>query len=215
MTTDGRRTADLPSAAATKAHEIPVNDAGASRRVTGGALAALQPWAWVTGKYYTQVCLPGFGNAQLANGDLYVVPLLVPAAYAVDRIACAVTTGGSAGAVIRLGIYADASGQPGALLVDAGTVAATTTGGKQITIAKTLSAGLWWLALVCQGAPVTTPTLAGSYADALGIGGFDAADDLIGSAGARYGTSITGALADPWAGGSITSFSPRIGVRCA
>jgi len=58
-----------------------------------------------------------------------------------------------AGATIRMGIYnSDSSGFPGTLLIDAGTVdASTTTGYKSIAVNVTLPTGRFWIAGVSQG----------------------------------------------------------------
>lgn len=72
-----------------------------------------------------------------------------------------VTTAGSAGSVIRFGVYDDVKGTPTSLVNDAGTAASTATGfveksGLSITIP---SSGFYNLTAVPQGAPATSPTL--------------------------------------------------------
>jgi hypothetical protein len=61
---------------------------------------------------------------------------------------------GASGAVIRLGIYSPSSstGLPSTLVLDAGTVDATSTGYKQITISQSLNAGHYYLCALSQGA---------------------------------------------------------------
>lgn len=81
----------------------------------------------------------GSGVAQTAN-SLYARPLLLPASGTFDRISCYVHTA-SSGHSIRLGIYEmNSSGQPGALVLDAGTANVATTGLKEITISQALTA---------------------------------------------------------------------------
>lgn len=94
-------------------------------------------------------------NAFITYGRLAVPEVTV------DRIGVEITGAGSAGALLRLGIYADDGGKPGALLLDAGTVDGTLTGVQSISISKTLDAQVVWLAVAVQGAPVTTPTVRG------------------------------------------------------
>ena len=79
-------------------------------------------------------------------------PVPISATMTADRIGCNIGTTGSAGAVVRLGIYGSTSEyRPGSLVLDAGTLAAdATTGNKEITISQSLTAGLYWLALVSQ-----------------------------------------------------------------
>jgi len=79
---------------------------------------------------------------------------------AFDRITIEVTTAGSVGSLIRLGIYnTDSGGFPSTLVLDAGTVDSTTTGVKSITITQTLAPGLYCLVACAQGAPVSDPVV--------------------------------------------------------
>lgn len=77
----------------------------------------------------------------------------------VDRIALRTTTGGGAGSVIRVGIYAPtADGLPGTLLADLGTQVSTGTG----TLEWTTTAGVNGLVMLAAAAQVgTAPTIAG------------------------------------------------------
>jgi hypothetical protein len=86
-----------------------------------------------------------------------------------DRIAIEITGAGSAGAVYRLGIYAEnpETGGVGDLILDAGTVAATSTGAAEIMIDQALS-GLVYLACAVQGAAVTSPSVRSYNADVIG-----------------------------------------------
>lgn len=95
-----------------------------------------------------------------ANGYLVVSPFVVPQLATLDRVGVNVSgTAGSAGSVARIGIYADdGAWKPADLLLE--TVAATTvTGLILVTVNITLSAGLYWVGLVQQGAPATLPSL--------------------------------------------------------
>jgi hypothetical protein len=77
-----------------------------------------------------------------------------------------VTTGGTAGAVVRLGIYnvATDGNLPGALLADYGTVVATGTGFQEKIIPgnQVLAPGIYFLAAATQGAAATRPILRGT-----------------------------------------------------
>lgn len=106
--------------------------------------AALTP-GFVDGLYY--VANPSGMSAPTRNIEAdrqYFIPIHVPVTIGVNRIGlyCQTGTGGSS---IRLGIYSNANGLPGTLLLDAGTVATDTTGEREITIAHTLTAGWYWL----------------------------------------------------------------------
>jgi hypothetical protein len=90
------------------------------------------------------------------------MPVMFSVNATIDRIGTEVlTTAGSAGvSVHRLGIWADNSGVPGTLLVDAGTVATDSTGLKEITISQAVTANtLYWLGIVQQGSPAVTAGL--------------------------------------------------------
>ena len=77
-----------------------------------------------------------------------------------DRLACEViTTAGSAGKLMRIGIYnADTSWSPTSLVVDAGTVAVDSIGIQAATINVTLPAGRYMCAWVLPTTG-TAPTL--------------------------------------------------------
>lgn len=105
--------------------------------------------------------------------------------------------------LLRAGVYADdGGGRPGALLVDAGTVSATTTGIKKwSSLGLALTPGIYWLATVPQGT-----TAAGSYTTSGGqhpLIGFVETDPVTtGTNNARRYETITGAL------GSLTGVTP-------
>lgn len=68
------------------------------------------------------------------------VPIAIAEDMTIDRIGIEVTTA-AATATIRLGLYEDNAGAPGDLIADFGTVSATTTGVKEITISQAVSKG--------------------------------------------------------------------------
>lgn len=112
--------------------------------------------------------VPGVGAVPLHSGFLYgspaeqivdnpatqnmlsAVPVVVPNACVANSLGVMVGTPAAAN-VFRLGIYADNVGVPGALILDAGTVSAATSGFKQLAIAQALAPGVYWLAGVLQG----------------------------------------------------------------
>jgi hypothetical protein len=72
---------------------------------------------------------------------------LIPISTTYDRIGFRAGASFSGTASMRLGIYNDNNGKPGTVNLDAGTVSVTTSGTNyEITINKTLSAGIYWLA---------------------------------------------------------------------
>jgi len=100
-------------------------------------------------------------SATLGNGSLRTTPVMLPA-ISIARIGAEITSAGSAGCVLRLGIYADnGSGQPGTLIQDFGTIAADAVALPEITLGTplALAAGLYHIGAVLQGAPATQPTV--------------------------------------------------------
>jgi hypothetical protein len=111
------------------------------------------PWTALSGASYGNL-----GNATTTQSlnACHFVPVYFPLPTDLTHIRAEVTTAGSAGAVIRLGLYEQGSdGFPGNLIVDAGTVSSETTGVKEVTISETVT-GLIYMAIVTQGATCTT-----------------------------------------------------------
>lgn len=164
--------------------------------------------------------LGNFGTIIAAEATLHCMPLIVLYGGTADRMLFNIDTGGTTGAICRLGIYSDSSGYPGALLLDAGTVAAETTGVKSITISQALTAGTrYWLAIATQGGAGTRPSVS-----SLSAASTNAARNFLGSAAAATGedegswtqTSVTGAFpANFTASGTVSSTIPWVSLRWA
>lgn len=93
-------------------------------------------------------------NGTITLDKLFAIPFYVGQSQSFDRIS--VNALGTASSFMRLGVYADDNGQPGALTADYGQVATSSSGAVTITISLTAS-GLIWIAAVGQGvAPSTT-----------------------------------------------------------
>jgi hypothetical protein len=86
-------------------------------------------------------------NAATANRTYYTA-IQFSKAVTLDRIAINTTfTGFSGTASVRLGIFANTNGKPGALILDAGTVAPIANATSySITINQSLAAGVYWFA---------------------------------------------------------------------
>ena len=129
------------------------------------------------------------------------VPFCVSKTVTMSKISVQVTTAGSAGAVLRVGIYADSGGRPGALISDLGTQLVDSTGTKDWTYTGTFTAGVqYWLITVNQTAVgasfnIHTPQAQMGRATGSTVAGFS----LVGyDSGNTGGTgSISGALPDP------------------
>lgn len=106
--------------------------------------------------------IPGWGWTAIAQdtlvlGRLSFLPISLGNRESFDRIGIYVFTP-QPNALIRLGCYAWSNGQPGALIFDAGTVDASTSGVKALTIVQALPAGMYFLSGVCDTAEVVIRT---------------------------------------------------------
>lgn len=100
------------------------------------------------------------GTAIPPEGQVSLIPIFIDRTVTVDRIAAAVTAVGTAGAVIRLGIYSSGrDGMPSTLLLDAGTISGESATVQEININQVLTPGKYWLAAVVQGGASTRPTV--------------------------------------------------------
>lgn len=135
----------------------------------GAAVNVVWTAAFMDGKRWgmptppTASYMPG-GNEQAADEAFaqtgtYLRPTYLPAG-TLDRIGCYVQTAGTTGCVVRLGLYRHQGARfgSGVLVGDYGTVDATTTGYKEISISQVLTAAdaLYYLVANAQGAPATT-----------------------------------------------------------
>lgn len=183
---------------------------------SGGFRAGSAPAAlgrlFVAGRYYT----PSLSAADSTNGLTqnleYAVRFEVGVRQAFDRIGLEVTTGVGA-TTVRLGIRQTtmATGDPGSLVVDAGTIDSSGTGFLELTIAQTLEAGRYWLTCALQGgAGVAVRARPGGP------------DPLLGQAvGTTFNacslsqSSVSGALPATWTTGAVASVGPKILLRAA
>jgi hypothetical protein len=109
-------------------------------------------------------------------------PIILSKACTLDRIAVEITGAGTAGSVVRLGIYDNSNMSPNNLILDAGTILGDSATAQTISINETLQAGLYFLTInhnsvaniTFRAVPLAaTPNLYGSPS-ALGatIGGY-------------------------------------------
>lgn len=152
-------------------------------------------------------------NYQFTEARLYAVPFPVAISGTLDRLGTTVSGAGSAGAVIRFGIYTGDSG-PTDLLLDAGTATATSAFAHvTVTISQAVTAGtLYWLALAVQGGAVTRPgieytnqTTGAGLRQVSGLAWFDNPNDATWAQYGFYVDSVTGALPDPFGTFSVSS----------
>jgi len=164
------------------------------------------------------------GSATPAQSRLFFFPIEIASCTA-NLMWFGYVGTGVAGATVRGGIYdSDSSGFPGSLLLDAGTIDASTTGYKSIAINITLSSGRFWLAGVSQGGAPTVQIQTNTQMFSLGFqrsfAGFDVQywSSLQGTnPQPLYQDNVTGALpatATPGYTNSVTS-GHLIGLRIA
>lgn len=113
----------------------------------------------VHGRVYFPSCSPT--TLVAAPDTFYAFPFVPPRAQGFDQIGLRVTSGGTAGAEMRLAIYLDRNGRPGSLLSQFGPVAVTAEGAAEITVSppfSLVSRGTLWLAAVFSEAD-TMPTV--------------------------------------------------------
>jgi len=105
-----------------------------------------------SGYYYANSYAPvGVAGGSTAIGTMAATPFMVAQQMTLAALVINVTTLG-VGATPRLGVYASLpNGLPGNLLVDAGTVDASTIGAKEAAISLALSVGRYWMAYALQG----------------------------------------------------------------
>lgn len=109
-----------------------------------------------SGLYYVPQGLQAPAASMNLN-TLYASPFETGQSITLDRIGIFVSGVGTAGAVTRLGIFADnGSNYPGALVLDAGTVNCTNPNDLEIAISQALTPGRYWLAAVMQAVVCTT-----------------------------------------------------------
>lgn len=107
-------------------------------------------YPWVIPGWYTA----GSSTITIAAGRVYYIPIFVSEQHTYDRIGIDVDA--DAGTLARLGIYKWSGGLPGALILDAGTVATNAIAAVAAVINQVLERGYYFMAIVADN----TPTLA-------------------------------------------------------
>ena len=146
-----------------------------------------------SGLYHWNERPDGAGYSAWAQNRLHFVPIQLLPGFNYTRIGIKVVTAGGAGVVGALAVYdRDHLGVPGDKLVDAGTVAADTTGTKLATINFTPEKSIL-LAAVCFQGSSTMPTIQGTSNNAQNLAG-GLGTDFGESQGYMYQDSVSGAL---------------------
>jgi len=106
--------------------------------------------------------VPAFAQqfAVLQGPNCGYIPIMMPSACTLTEIGVEVTVAGSAGSIIRFGLHADDTvqpGSPGPLITELGTVTAATIGNRMLTVSQPLLPGvLYWILPVSQLNAFTT-----------------------------------------------------------
>lgn len=130
-------------------------------QASGSAAAALADNAgfMVSGRYYRLPNVSVTTSATLGVGTLRLMPKFIPAPVTLDRLGAEITVVGDAASLFRIGIYADSGSlRPGALVLDAGTIAADSATVQTVTISQLLARGWYWFGGAVQNT-VGQPTV--------------------------------------------------------
>lgn len=149
----------------------------------------------------------------LPSGQEHCVPIEVPSGTVIDRIGLNIVAAAASG-VVRLGLRVDNNGVPGTLLVDGGTIDASTTGAKEVTVSATTSGCRIWASVTGQGASGITCT--GVLGQVWPVESNSLTNAAGGTQGAYYQTGVSGALGTFTVNGGLTiSGAPQVVVRTA
>jgi hypothetical protein len=157
-------------------------------------------------------------TAQLAASVESATPIWIANTGTVVRIGIEITIAGTAGTVIRLGIRQDnGTGQPGTLLLDAGTVVGDATStGIELTISQVIARpGLYWVTATAQSTGATLPTIratSGALAPAA-VGSLTLALSAAAPAGYTTAATVTGALPGSYTVVSRLAAPPVVALR--
>lgn len=173
---------------------------------------------WQSGDYYFVPATAGLGAVTPGADNLRCVSEYVPGAVTLTRIGAEVTIVGDAGSTYRLCVYADDGvGEPGVLVVDAGTIAGDSATVQEITISTALNPGWHHFCGAAQNVTATQPTIrtmatasAGAAVRSVGTVMPSAALAVAGySQGGVSGACPATFTADP----SLSGLNPRIFVK--
>jgi hypothetical protein len=115
-------------------------------------------WTYSQAGFYVSHPPQSTTTFALTNKRTFCTPIFFPRPTAIDRISVRITTAGSAGSLIRFGLYEDIGAYPGALLTDFGTIDGTIVDtAVEVTISTTVQGLVWFAARASDAA--TRPTV--------------------------------------------------------
>lgn len=97
--------------------------------------------------YANGVIQGGTSTASLALDTLRYFPFTIEKPCNMDRIMMQITVAGTAGSLVRIGVYASINTLPTTLMVDGGTIAGDNTALQAVTINQNFQPGLYYFAL--------------------------------------------------------------------
>lgn len=159
----------------------------------------------------TSLAVGGLATLAVSAGLLYACPIFV-AQPSVILSAIGIEVTAFAAGNVRLGLYYDSAGAPGALLQDSGAVGTGTPNAfKSVATSQVLTSGWWWLAAVFDATPTVRALTTANSLQLLGAAsGTDTAIHTGVSVAQAYG-----ALPNPFTGGSALHVGnfPRIMIQ--
>lgn len=123
--------------------------------ISPGQITGILSAGYVSGNYYpVPARCHNYITQGLSGNSIYYTPVEIGTRVGITTISCKINSAAT-GATLRMGIYDNAGGKPGNLILDAGSVAVSTTGVKEVTLASTLYLlpGWYWFAIFSSGAP--------------------------------------------------------------
>jgi hypothetical protein len=87
-------------------------------------------------------------TAALSRDIIRLTPFIVSENESFDRISMEISGAGTAGSLVRLGIYNSSGGYPTTNLLNAGTILGDSATNQTITISQALTPGVYWLAYI-------------------------------------------------------------------
>jgi hypothetical protein len=178
---------------------IDANASGCSVSAGLAAVVAVPTQKFVAGLHYSAP-----GPRQITgrpNGFATFLPIRIEGSRVFTGLGVEIVTAGEAGSKVRLGVYADNGGAPGALVVDGGQVAADTVGLKTVTgLSVPPSNGWYYLAATVQSAPTTQPVMRGIVSTVPGAPMATAGGQLVNGAGWQQGGLGQGSYPSPLTG---------------
>lgn len=177
------------------------DDRGAQNPAIGGG-APMVPSRWYGPFMHAGLTVV----APSTNGRAFAIPFPISRACVLTGIAVDITIASEAGGLVRLGVYADSGGMPGALVQDAGTIDATVVAATPAVLSAPIQADWYWAVAAFQSTPTTRPTVRaaqqGSWAR---IG--DTVPGGAGSKGVYIMDGVTAALPANFVASAVAAFT--------